>query len=98
MWHRSLSLLFFCFSQKTAYELLISDCSSDVCSSELLWCRIRLRQLRYQGPATAPATDESLIYPSIGGGMNWGGVSVDPERGLMKIGRASCRERVCQYV
>src|SRR3546814_7757848 len=37
-----------------------------------LWCRIRFRQLRYQGPATAPATDESLIYPSIGGGMNWG--------------------------
>src|SRR3546814_9928190 len=32
-----------------------------------LWCRIRFRQLRYQGPATAPATDESLIYPSIGG-------------------------------
>src|SRR3546814_2034283 len=23
-----------------------------------LWCRIRFRQLRYQGPATAPATDE----------------------------------------
>ena len=50
-----------------------------------LWCRIRFRQLRYQGPTTAPATDESLIYPSIGGGMNWGGVSVDPERGLMIV-------------
>jgi quinoprotein glucose dehydrogenase/quinate dehydrogenase (quinone) len=50
-----------------------------------LWCRVRFRQLRYQGPATAPATDESLIYPSIGGGMNWGGVSVDPERGLMIV-------------
>ncbi|MBB4631611.1 membrane-bound PQQ-dependent dehydrogenase, glucose/quinate/shikimate family [Sphingosinicella soli] len=50
-----------------------------------LWCRIRFRELRYQGPATAPATDESLIYPSIGGGMNWGGVSVDPERGLMIV-------------
>src|SRR3546814_15680410 len=48
-----------------------------------LWCRIRFRQLRYQGPATAPATDESLLYPSIGGGRNWGGVSDDPERGLM---------------
>lgn len=50
-----------------------------------LWCRVRFRQLRYQGPATAPATDEALIYPSIGGGMNWGGVSVDPERGLMIV-------------
>src|SRR3546814_3705601 len=28
--------LFFCFKQKTAYEMLISDWSSDVCSSDLL--------------------------------------------------------------
>src|SRR3546814_7642321 len=27
---------FFCFKQKTAYEMRISDCSSDVCSSDLL--------------------------------------------------------------
>src|SRR3546814_8774757 len=27
--------LFFCFKQKTAYEMRISDCSSDVCSSDL---------------------------------------------------------------
>src|SRR3546814_6959317 len=26
---------FFCFKQKTAYEMRISDCSSDVCSSDL---------------------------------------------------------------
>src|SRR3546814_2325509 len=29
-------VLFFCFKQKTAYEMLISDWSSDVCSSDLL--------------------------------------------------------------
>src|SRR3546814_5445662 len=28
-------LIFFCFKQKTAYEMRISDCSSDVCSSDL---------------------------------------------------------------
>src|SRR3546814_12816526 len=28
-------MLFFCFKQKTAYELRISDWSSDVCSSDL---------------------------------------------------------------
>lgn len=50
-----------------------------------LWCRIRFRQLRYDGPNTPPSTDESLIYPSIGGGMNWGGVAVDPQRGLMIV-------------
>src|SRR3546814_12486777 len=30
------SVCFFCFKQKTAYELRISDWSSDVCSSDLL--------------------------------------------------------------
>src|SRR3546814_6851539 len=31
-----LCLLFFCFKQKTAYEMRISDWSSDVCSSDLI--------------------------------------------------------------
>src|SRR3546814_7036459 len=31
-----LVVLFFCFKQKTAYEMRISDWSSDVCSSDLL--------------------------------------------------------------
>src|SRR3546814_5403502 len=29
------SVIFFCFKQKTAYEMRISDWSSDVCSSDL---------------------------------------------------------------
>src|SRR3546814_9669834 len=29
------NILFFCFKQKTAYEMRISDWSSDVCSSDL---------------------------------------------------------------
>src|SRR3546814_16321272 len=32
---------FFFFKQKTAYEMRISDWSSDVCSSDLLWARRR---------------------------------------------------------
>src|SRR3546814_9400359 len=44
--------VFFFFKQKTAYEMRISDCSSDVCSSDLLnsnplnmaWLAKRLRQ------------------------------------------------------
>src|SRR3546814_9136093 len=36
----SLSIFFFFFKQKTAYEMRISDWSSDVCSSDLtIWCR-----------------------------------------------------------
>src|SRR3546814_1220894 len=30
-------MLFFFFKQKTAYEMRISDWSSDVCSSDLVW-------------------------------------------------------------
>lgn len=48
-----------------------------------LWCRIEFRKLRYDGPLTPLGLDRSLIYPSIGGGMNWGGVSIDAQRGIM---------------
>ncbi len=47
-----------------------------------LWCRIRFRSLRYDGEATPPGLDESLVYPGVAGGMNWGGVSVDPAHGV----------------
>lgn len=47
-----------------------------------LWCRIAFRRLRYEGEATPPGLDASLIYPGVGGGMNWGGVSVDPVHGV----------------
>src|SRR3546814_4423772 len=33
----SVGIGFFFFKQKTAYEMRISDWSSDVCSSDLLW-------------------------------------------------------------
>src|SRR3546814_4986739 len=48
----------FLFKQKTAYEMRISDGSSDVCSSDLVWCErapgciSRISRLR---PAVQPA-------------------------------------------
>src|SRR3546814_15600447 len=36
--------MFFCFKQKTAYEMRISDWSSDVCSSDLTGESISLRE------------------------------------------------------
>src|SRR3546814_7233198 len=36
--------IFFFFKQKTAYELRISDWSSDVCSSDLIVCPARLNR------------------------------------------------------
>lgn len=50
-----------------------------------LYCRIWFHKLRYDGPATPPGIDESIIYPSIGGGMNWGGVAYDPARRIMIV-------------
>jgi membrane-bound PQQ-dependent dehydrogenase (glucose/quinate/shikimate family) len=50
-----------------------------------LACRITFRRLRYEGRETPPGTDPSLIYPSVGGGMNWGGISVDPTRRVMIV-------------
>src|SRR3546814_2733688 len=39
-------MLFFFFKQKTAYEMRISDWSSDVCSSDLLGARAALQRQR----------------------------------------------------
>ena len=50
-----------------------------------LWCRIEFSSLRYEGPLTPLGLDRSLIYPSIGGGMNWGGVSIDSQRDIMIV-------------
>src|SRR3546814_2184268 len=78
---------FFFFKQKTAYEMRISDWSSDVCSSDLT--RAKSRQL----------VNRANIKPFCGHGST---SSNDRERPdfcyVLEIGRASCRERVCQYV
>lgn len=48
-----------------------------------LWCRIKFSQARYEGMFTPPGYPRSSItYPSFLGGVNWGGISVDPERKL----------------
>src|SRR3546814_4395271 len=103
----SVYVLFFFFKQKTAYEMRISDWSSDVCSSDL-------RPLP-RGPRAAPgnfmqgAGDAVASYrfvwshPTDGSVLHGMIVAVDRHaRGLRgpgaEIGRASCRERVCQYV
>jgi quinoprotein glucose dehydrogenase/quinate dehydrogenase (quinone) len=50
-----------------------------------LFCRIWFKRLRYDGPLTPPGLTEAIVYPSIGGGMNWGGVSFDPDRRVMIV-------------
>src|SRR3546814_1116562 len=46
-----LLLFFFFFKQKTAYEMRISDWSSDVCSSDLLECFIAVAEELHFGRA-----------------------------------------------
>src|SRR3546814_8591126 len=96
------AVLFFLFKQKTAYEMRISDWSSDVCSSDLkdrsgniIKANTRI-DFNYQEPHIAEPFD--IIINEIMADPN-------PAQGLsameyveLKIGRASCRERVCQYV
>lgn len=49
-----------------------------------LECRIAFRKLNYEGPYTSIMPNETtLIYPGYYGGMNWGGVAVDEQRGLL---------------
>src|SRR3546814_2111338 len=91
--HSAILWCVFFFKQKTAYELRISDWSSDVCSSDLaetgsgkteaaLW---RFARLFAEGKVDG-------LYFAV------------PTRSAARqlhareIGSASCRERVCQYV
>lgn len=50
-----------------------------------LACRIMFRQMRYSGLFTPPGLDLALQLPGSLGGMNWGGVSVDPTRNLVFV-------------
>jgi quinoprotein glucose dehydrogenase len=49
-----------------------------------LYCRIGFRQAAYDGIYTPPTTDSHWIqYPGYNGGSDWGGVAVDPVRGVI---------------
>src|SRR3546814_10127855 len=88
-----LYLFIFFFKQKTAYEMRISDWSSDVCSSDLLQPRHRdaagIRRLARREHDLCILEDMHAV--EVGRHV---GAFADRD----EIGRASCRERVCQYV
>lgn len=50
-----------------------------------LLCRIEFKGMRYEGLFTAPDTDTSLAFPGSLGGMNWGGISHDPNNDLIFV-------------
>src|SRR3546814_20753812 len=108
---------FFFFKQKTAYEMRISDWSSDVCSSDLLEAIFgfftdpqqvtRLAAMRTGG-------ERDYLYMLLYAGFLVSGcialwrelrlramlaaALLPVAAALCEIGRASCRERGCQYV
>src|SRR3546814_8155815 len=98
--------------QKTAYELRISDWSSDVCSSDLIGkAEIEAEQVeRYLTIARAHKVDAVLTISNQFVALPTHSPLSLPKASLrgvelfhwswmhLQIGRASCRERVCQYV
>src|SRR3546814_6409558 len=95
-------ILFFFFKQKTAYEMRISDWSSDVCSSDL---KTVSNTYDVQGEWTKDRLD---VHFAVGKTQSKGGPAFQffaqakprngTDNGNHQIGRASCRERVCPYV
>src|SRR3546814_3909744 len=108
----SLSLShFFFFKQKTAYEMRISDWSSDVCSSDLLAGYAELHRIADRRTVLQPGHAQLQLGEMRGDVVDQpvaqflarvDVVGADNELGEVgrrqQLGRASCRERVCQYV
>src|SRR3546814_5662818 len=104
-----LFIVIFFFKQKTAYEIRISDWSSDVCSSDLTTRNPVYRKRSHFLAVRKVRTGSRFIkwcdylQRKIRGSS--ASSDFEPARNCWsihsissKIGRASCRERVCQYV
>src|SRR3546814_13650918 len=89
----------------------ISDWSSDVCSSDLMSWATVLDRLLYGHSDAAHLVAPLAIATTLGRGrpaqplsvpfvlgLNGNAITLRPELAQQEIGRASCRERVCQYV
>src|SRR3546814_7494876 len=94
----------FLIMQKTAYEVRIKDLGSDVCSSDL----VAVAVLAHQDVARAVLGD-ALCRRLVGAAhvdqlqqLEAAGAADRADHLSLlqgaEIGRASCRERVCQYV
>src|SRR3546814_5919911 len=101
----------FFFKQKTAYEMRISDWSSDVCSSDLKNSStsqgaLRKNWVTNQDPARSGGSSEICMSPSTAPAAvpiamarkEIAILKTKPSSSSGEIGRASCRERVCKYV
>src|SRR3546814_5472980 len=87
-------LAFFFFKQKTAYEMRISDWSSDVCSSDLLHSRNIPAPCGFEfvRPARTGHLSESIDQH-----VQQLGISRSEERRVGKECVSTCRSRWSQY-
>ena len=46
-------------------------------------CREKIAKYRSEGIFTPPSLEGTIQYPGSAGGMNWGGVAIDPERAVL---------------
>src|SRR3546814_3184706 len=99
----------FFFKQKTAYEMRISDWSSDVCSSDLWNLHNAHVDVVESGEGSlelergvvrvVPEGEQQVNRDATECCLPQGIVNRTPVLGArLEIGRATCRERVCQYV
>jgi quinoprotein glucose dehydrogenase len=61
---------------------LTADDAWGISPEEREACRARIARLRSEGIFTPPSLEGTVVFPGFGGGVNWGGVSHDPVRGL----------------
>src|SRR3546814_4093631 len=96
--------VFFFFKQKTAYEMRISDWSSDVCSSDLAPTLFSVNSMTENlivfahGKESGPWGIKIKHLAKTAEQRGFDVISPDYRHTQEQIGRASCRERVCQYV
>src|SRR3546814_8984199 len=102
--------IFFCiFKQKTAYEMRISDWSSDVCSSDLrLIDSDIIGIVIWDLDGTLIDANKAFLRmvqyerEDVEAGLRWFDMTPPEWQEVHaeeeEIGRASCRERVCKYV
>src|SRR3546814_8998841 len=93
-------VVFFFFKQKTAYEMRISDWSSDVCSSDLHQQLVAQRALDQRGDhgccsLPAAASLPSIVAMSCAAGLV--GASRSEERRVGKECVRTCRSRWSPY-
>ena len=50
-----------------------------------LYCRIMFKDSVYVGPYTPPTEKPYIEWPSLLGGMNWGGMTIDENTGMMFV-------------